>query len=147
VGVDVVTLGLTKCGALLAEAVVLLRPGLADGLPYARKQAMQLASKGRFLGAQVTAMLEDGRWLQLAGHANAMAALLAQRLTGAVELAHPVETNAVFVRVDEHAAAALEGVGALHSWSPGIVRWMTAWDTTADEVVAFATRVRAALER
>ncbi len=144
-GVDVLTLGLTKCGALLAEAVVLLRPGLGEGIPYARKQAMQLVSKGRFLGAQVTALLEDGLWLRLAAHANAMAALLVDRLDGVVELAHPVETNAVFARVDENAATALERAGALHSWSPGVVRWMTAWDTTTEDVEAFATRVRAVL--
>ena len=145
-GVDVLTLGLTKCGALLAEAVVLLRPGLAEGIPYARKQAMQLVSKGRFLGAQVTALLEDGLWLRLAAHANAMAALLADRLAGVVEPTHPVETNAVFARIDGDATAALERVGALHPWSPGVVRWMTAWDTTPDEVEAFAARVRAALD-
>ena len=144
-GVDVVTVGLTKCGGMLAEAVVFLRPGLADDFSYLRKQGTQLVSKMRFIAAQVGALLAGGLWLELAGHANEMATRLAASVEDVAEIAHPVETNAVFVAVDDRSLPAFERVGALHPWSDGVVRWMTAWDTTEAEVDAFAAAVRKAL--
>lgn len=144
-GADVLTLGLTKTGALLAEAVVFLRPGLAGEFAYARKQGMQLVSKMRFVGAQVEALLQGGLWLELAAHANAMARELAEKVDGAIEIAHPVEANAVFARVPLDREDALRAAGALHLWDDGLVRWMTAWDTTPDEVERFANRVRTAV--
>jgi threonine aldolase len=144
-GADVLTLGLTKTGALLAEAVVFLRPGLADEFAYARKQGMQLVSKMRFMGAQVEALLRDGLWLELAAHANAMARELAARVDDVVEIVHPVEANAVFARVPPGRADAIRAAGAHHPWDDGLVRWMTAWDTTRDEVERFAERVRASV--
>ncbi|MGL6279813.1 MAG: threonine aldolase family protein [Gaiella sp.] len=144
-GVDLVTVGLTKTGAMLAEAILFLRPELADGFAFVRKQAMQLAPKLRLVGAQVDALLRDDLWLELAAHANAMARALADRVAGLLEIAHPVEANAVFVRVPDGRRDALADAGALHAWDDGLVRWMTAWDTTLDEVEAFAGRVRAAL--
>ena len=145
-GVDVLSLGFTKTGALLAEAIVFLRPGLAEGFVFARKQGLQLVSKQRFVAAQVLALLEDGLWLRLAAHANAMASLLAERLGGAVALAHPVETNAVFAHVPPGREEALRTAGALILWDTGLTRWMTAWDTTPAEVDAFAARVSAMLQ-
>lgn len=144
-GVDVLTLGLTKTGAMLAEAVVFLRPGLADEFAYARKQGMQLVSKMRFVGAQVGALLQGGLWLELAAHANAMARQLAGSVRDVVEIVHPVEANAVFARVPPGREDALRAAGALHAWDEGLVRWMTAWDTTPSEVGRFADRVRAAV--
>jgi threonine aldolase len=144
-GVDVVTLGLTKTGALLAEAVVFLRPELAEEFAFARKQGMQLVSKMRFVGAQVEALLRGGLWLELAAHANAMARDLAGSVADLVDVVHPVEANAVFVRVPPGREGALRAAGALHAWDDGLVRWMTAWDTTADEVERFADRVRVAV--
>ncbi len=94
VGADVVTVGFTKAGAMLAEAVLFLRPGLAEGFPYGRKQGMQLVSKMRFLSAQVVALLEDDLWLDLARHANAMAQRLAEAVGDHVEIVHPAEANA-----------------------------------------------------
>ena len=81
-GVDLLSLGGTKNGMVLGEAVVFLDPALADGRPYLRKQTLQLASKGRFLAAQFVAMFEGDLWRRNAGHANAMAARLAERLRG-----------------------------------------------------------------
>ncbi len=144
-GADVLTLGLTKTGALLAEAIVFLRPGLAGEFAYARKQGMQLVSKMRFLGAQVEALLRGGLWLELAAHANAMARELAARVDDVVEIVHPVEANAVFARVPPGRSDAIHAAGALHAWDDGLVRWMTAWDTTPDEVERFADRVRATM--
>ncbi len=82
VGVDVLSLGGTKNGMVLGEAVVFLDPALADGAKYLRKQTLQLASKGRFLAAQFVAMFEGDLWRRNAVHANAMAARLAGRLAG-----------------------------------------------------------------
>lgn len=143
--VDVVTVGFTKAGALLAEAVVFLRPGLADEFAYVRKQGMQLPSKMRFLAAQVVALLEGGLWLELAANANAMASRLEAALQDIVEIVHPVQANAVFARVDPGAAPALRAAGAYPPPDGDVVRWMTAWDTTEEEVDRFADAIRAAL--
>ena len=77
-GVDLMTLGLTKDGAMYGETVVFLRPELAARAPFVRKQAGQLSSKARFIAAQVVALLEDDLWLRNAAHANAMAGALAR---------------------------------------------------------------------
>lgn len=145
VGVDVVTVGFTKAGAMLAEAVVFLRPGLAESFAYGRKQGLQMVSKMRFLSAQVVALLEDDLWLDLARNANAMGRRLAEAVGEQVEIVHPVEANAVFVRVEAAAIPALRAAGAYTPWDGDVVRWMTAWDTTPSEVDAFAERVRLAL--
>jgi threonine aldolase len=144
-GADVVTVGLTKTGALLAEAVVFLRPGLADEFAYARKQGMQLVAKQRVVAAQVEALLRGDLWLELAAHANAMAAALADRVADVIDVVHPVETNAVFARMPPGSEDALRAVGALCPWDDGLVRWMTAWDTTEQEIEVFAREVQRAL--
>lgn len=144
-GVDVVTVGLTKTGALLAEAVVFLRPGLADEFAYVRKQGMQLVAKQRVVAAQVEALLRGDLWLELATHANAMARALAEGIFDVIDVVHPVEANAVFVRVPPGYEDALRTIGALHPWDDGLVRWMTAWDTTPEEVESFAGEVQRAL--
>jgi threonine aldolase len=130
---------------MLAEAVLFLRPGLAEGFPYGRKQGMQLVSKMRFLSAQVVALLEDDLWLDLARHANAMGQRLAEAVGDHVEIVHPAEANAVFARVEDAAIPLLRAAGAYTPWDADVVRWMTSWDTTPDEVDAFAESVRLAL--
>ncbi|MEZ5330729.1 MAG: aminotransferase class V-fold PLP-dependent enzyme [Thermoanaerobaculia bacterium] len=149
VGADVVSFGGTKNGLLGAEAVLFLRPGLAHDAPRVRKQAMQLASKMRFLAVQIEALLTDDLWLRNAGRANAMAARLADRLAGVptLDLAQPVETNAVFLRVAPDRLAALCAGTGLAVWDPesSIVRCVASFDTTQEEVDAFAERVRTAL--
>ena len=145
-GVDLVSFGGTKNGLLLGEAVVFLRPGLAESFPFIRKQGMQLASKMRFLSAQLGALLDDDLWLRNASHANSMALLLAERLgeVPGVELAHPVEANGVFARVPAGAIEQLEfGPGGDRNfwvWDAGerVVRLMCSWDTTEDDVREFA---------
>ena len=108
--VDVVSFGGTKCGALGAEAIVVYREGLADSLAFQRKQAMQLASKLRFVGAQLVALLEDDLWRELASTANAMARRMSDGLgRHGVEVALPVDTNAVFVRLSRQAAPSSPG--------------------------------------
>ncbi len=97
-GVDILSLGGTKCGAMLAEAVVVLSPERVHGTTFLRKQSMQLASKMRFVSAQLLALFEGDLWRRNAEHANAMARRLADGVAGieGLELPHEVEANAVF---------------------------------------------------
>ncbi len=149
VGVDVLSFGGTKNGLLGGEAVVFLNPQLADGFEFLRKQTLQLASKMRFLAAQFDALLTDDLWLRCARQANAMASRLAQAVGAirGVEITRPVQTNVVFARIDREATAALQEQFAFYVWDEhtGEVRWMCSWDTTAEDVAAFADAVREAL--
>jgi threonine aldolase len=150
-GVDVLSFGGTKNGLLGAEAVVLLSEELGDGFPYLRKQSLHLASKMRFLAAQFEALLRDDLWLELAGHANAMAASLSEavgRIPG-VTLTHPVQSNAVFVRLTRRAIPPLLERYQFYVWDErrDEVRWMCAWDTTEEDVAALAESVATILGR
>jgi threonine aldolase len=148
-GVDVMSLGLTKNGALGVEAVVVLRPELHGVAPFARKQSMQLASKMRYLSAQVVALLEGDLWRRNAAHANAMAQRLAAGVAGApgLRLSHPVEANAVFAELPGAAVGPLQQVAPFLEWDPARhqVRWMCAWDTPPEDVDAFAAAVHEVL--
>lgn len=143
-GVDVLSFGLTKNGGMGAEVVCFLDPALAEGFRFVRKQSMQLASKMRYLSAQVEALLTDGLWLTLAGHANAMAARLAAgaaKVPG-VRLARLPEANAIFAHLPDAAIRTLQARHQFYVWKPGTdgtseVRWMCSWDTTEGEVDAF----------
>jgi threonine aldolase len=148
-GVDLLTFGATKNGVLGAEAVVFLTPGLDDGFLYLRKQSMQLASKGRFLAAQLIALLEGDLWHRAAANANAMAQRLSEgaaQLPG-VTLTQRVQANGVFATLPPGAAAAVMEDWPFYVWDEhtGEVRWMCSWDTTAAEVDAFLAALRAAL--
>jgi threonine aldolase len=144
-GVDVLSFGGTKNGLLAAEAVVLLSDELGDGFAYLRKQSLHLPSKMRFLAAQLEALLRDDLWLELAGHANAMAAKLADALGGVpgVTLTHPVQSNAVFARLPRHAIGPLLERFQFYVWDErgDEVRWMCSWDTSEDDVAALAQSV------
>jgi threonine aldolase len=142
VGVDVLSLGGTKNGLVLGEAVVFLDPALAAGAKYLRKQTLQLASKGRFLAAQFIAMFEDDLWRRNAAHANAMAARLAERLQKipAVTITQRVQANGVFAVMPRQAADAVRARWPFYTWdeTKREERLMCSWDTTAEEVDAFA---------
>jgi threonine aldolase len=145
VGVDAVSFGATKNGLLLGEAVVFLRPGLDEGFAYLRKQTLQLASKGRFLGAQFVALLEGDLWRRSAAHANAMAARLAAAIIDVpgVRVTQPVQANGVFAVIPRSATTELQRDWRFYTWDEdtGEVRWMCAWDTTGEEVDAFAAAI------
>jgi threonine aldolase len=147
-GVDVVSFGGTKNGLLLGEAVVFLRPGLDEGFAYLRKQTLQLASKGRFLAAQFVALLQDGLWLRSAAHANAMAQRLAAGVADVedVRITQPVQANGVFAVLPPGVATAVQRDWRFYEWDAqsGEVRWMCSWDTTPEEVDAFAAAIAAA---
>ncbi|MSO81172.1 MAG: low specificity L-threonine aldolase [Alphaproteobacteria bacterium] len=144
-GIDVLSLGATKGGALAAEAVVLFKPELAEEAGFRRKRAGHLWSKSRFLAAQLEGWLADGAWLALARHANACAARLAtvlENLPG-VMLLHPCEANEVFAELPASLAASLGEAG--HVFYPfgaadagrSAIRLVTAWSTTTAEVEDF----------
>lgn len=147
-GVDVLSFGATKNGAMNADAVVTLRPGLPDAFPFIRKQGMQLASKMRFMSAQLLALFEDDLWLHNARHSNAMAQRLAAGLTElpSVRLAHPVQSNGVFAVLSPEHAEKLHGRWSFHDWdadpSATVVRWMTAFDTSEADVDTFLADIR-----
>jgi threonine aldolase len=149
VGVDAVSFGGTKNGAMGAEAVVLLRDDVADGFRYRRKQAMQLGSKMRYISAQLEALLTGDLWRRNAEHANAMARRLADGVRGArgLRITQPVEANVVFATLDPAATERLQQDWPFYVWdeATGEVRWMASWDTDPDDVDAFAEAVRAAL--
>jgi threonine aldolase len=149
-GVDALSFGGTKNGLLAGDAVVLLRPYLADGFKYVRKQSLQLASKMRFISAQFCALLEGDLWRRNAEHANAMARRLGEALEGidGVTLAQPVQANGVFANLPREAIEEfLDGADPLHTpfyvWdeATGTVRLMCTWDTDAADVDAFADRL------
>ena len=155
-GVDVISLGGTKNGALGAEAIVVLRTEASEGLRYLRKLNMQLGSKQRFASAQLIALFEGELWRDSASHANAMAtrlraALVDAAATGRLSFTQATESNAVFARLPFAAAEALRARFGFYDWAGPFtdgtveVRWMCSWDTTTDDVDAFAEAITTAL--
>ena len=153
-GADVLSLGATKNGGLVGDAVVFLDPGLAESFELIRKQGMQLASKMRFLSAQFDALFGEGDlWRRNAEHANAMAARLAAGVEGidGLEVVHPVEANGVFAQLPRPAIDALlrdlPGEHPFYVWDEDadIVRWMCSWDTTESDVDALIAAAAAAV--
>ena len=145
-GVDLVSFGLTKNGAMAAESVIVLNGDRVQGVDFLRKTSMQLASKMRFLSAQFVAMLTDDLWLRSAGHANAMASRLHDGVgdLSGVTITQSVDANAVFVLLPEQVASRLQERFHFYTWdqSTGEVRWMCAWDTTESDVDDFVAAVR-----
>jgi threonine aldolase len=156
-GVDVLSFGATKGGALAAEAVIFFDPAHAAGMQERRKRGGHLLSKHRFLAAQVEAYLADDLWLDLARHANRMADRLVERLGAAgIKPVWPVEANEVFVPLGAEADRCLKAAGAsYYPWTsaslpaglviaPGVtvVRLVTSFSTTEAEVDRFAALAR-----
>ena len=126
-GVDALSFGFVKNGGLSAEALIFFKPELADETLYRRKRAGHLFSKGRYLAAQLLAMLEGGLWLDNARAANRGAALLAR--AAGDRLVHPVQANEVFLRVTADEAARLRALGFdFYDWGPGEARLVISWD-------------------
>ena len=149
-GVDVVTFGGTKNGMMYGEAVVFLDPALAAGAQYLRKQVTQLPSKMRYVAAQFSVCLQDGLWLRTAAHSNAMAARLYEALADIQSLAIDApEANSLYPTLAPAEAAALQAWAYFYPWDAASnrYRWMTAWDTTPEDVDRFAAGVRSAAGR
>lgn len=150
-GVDALSLGFTKNGAVAAEAVVFFDPARAADFAFRRKKAGHLISKMRFASAQIEAMLEGNLWLKLAGHANAAAQRLADGLKPlpGFTIAAPVEANEVFVKLPSEAAMkALESADAkFYLWEPitdgrPLIRLVCSFATTGAEIEAFLKHCR-----
>jgi len=147
---DVLSFGGTKNGAIGAEALLVMHPGLAVDVPYLRKQQTQLTSKMRFVAAQFGALLQDGLWRSNAARANAMARRLAEGASAVygVEIVYPVQANAVFARLRPRHIEALQRDWFFHVWDEreSVVRWMTAFDTAEADVDAFLADIRQAAD-
>lgn len=142
-GVDVMSFGGTKNGALLAEAVIFFKPELAQDFERIRKRAGQLASKQRFISAQLLAMFDTELWIKNATHANTMAARLGQGLLNVPEVAilNSIEANIVFVRMALNVANALLEKGHyFNDWpvlGDNVYRLVTSFNTNPAEIDAF----------
>jgi threonine aldolase len=156
-GVDVLSFGATKGGALAAEAVIFFDPAKAEGMAQRRKRAGHLISKHRFLAAQFDAFLADDTWLTLAGHANRMADRLASRLAMAgIDPVWPVDANEVFVVLPRTIDDRLRAAGAqYYPWESRalpkgmsvaedavLIRLVTSFMTSGADVDRFADIVR-----
>jgi threonine aldolase len=150
VGVDVLSFGGTKNGALGAEAVVFFDPKLGHDFLYLRKQGMQLASKMRFISAQFDALFTGDLWLKSAQHANRMARLLEKELRKIpqVKIVYKVEANGVFARIPRRAIARILKRYFFYVWNEqqSMVRWMCSFDTTEQDVKEFARFVAEAVK-
>jgi len=137
---DTLAFGCVKNGGMNAEALVLFDPEQADLVRWRRKRAGHLSSKGRFMAAQVQALVEGGLWLDNARHSNAMAALVA---AGAGErLLHPVQSNELFIRMNgpERDALRRQGFG-FYDWDDVCIRVVAAWDTLPDHAEALGKAI------
>ena len=145
-GVDVVSFGGTKAGLVGGEAVVFLDPALARRAPFVRKMVNQLPSKMRFVAAQFNALLHDDLWIRGARHANEMATRLYEATSSipGVHFDHAPQVNSLFPVLPGESIAPLCDWCFFWDWDVGRsqVRWMTAWDTTQDDVDRFAAGVR-----
>lgn len=151
VGVDVLSFGGTKNGAMLGEAIVVLEPEASQGLTYLRKLDMQLSSKMRFVSAQLVALLEGDLWLRNASHSNAMA----QRLRAGVEagladgsirgvaFTQLTQANGVFATLPDGVADRLRASFRFYDWdaAKNEVRWMCAFDTSENDIDAFLAAI------
>ena len=145
IGVDVVSFGGTKNGAMGAEAVIVFDDELANRVPFIRKTSMQLASKMRFVSAQLEALLTDDLWLRNATHSNAMAKRLEATVSAipGVVITQRVDANAVFAILPPEVTERLQKSYRFYTWNAatGEVRWMCAWDTTEEDVDAFVAAI------
>jgi threonine aldolase len=144
-GVDALSFGFVKNGGLNAEALIVFKTELADEIAVRRKRAGHLLSKGRTLGAQLLALLEDDLWLDNARAANAAAQALARAVPD--RLGYPVEANELFLNVTADEAAQLRAQGFdFYDWGPGEIRLVTSWNSNAEAVEQLAAAL-AALKR
>lgn len=141
-GVDALSFGFTKNGAMMAEAIVFFGGSGGAGVRELKKRGGHLLSKGRFVAAQIRAMLANDLWLANARAANAGAAKLAAACGG--RLMHPVEANELFVRLTAEEAAKLRGAGFdFYDWGEGAARLVVSWDQDAEAVAPLAAAIGA----
>ncbi|KQZ73117.1 threonine aldolase [Sphingopyxis sp. Root214] len=141
-GVDALSFGFTKNGAMMAEAIVFFGGSGGPGVRELKKRGGHLLSKGRFVAAQIRAMLANDLWLANARAANAGAAKLAAAC--GERLMHPVEANELFVRLTAEEAAKLRAAGFdFYDWGEGAARLVVSWDQDAEAVAPLAAAIGA----
>ena len=136
-GVDILSFGGTKNGMAYGEAIVVFNEELVSAAEFIQKQSAQLPSKMRYIAAQFSAMFKDDLWLKHASHANEMAQLLAEGISGirGVEITQSTEVNAVFAKLPKEAIATLQEWSYFYDWEKeNEVRWMTSYLTTVEDV-------------
>jgi threonine aldolase len=145
-GVDILSVGGTKAGLMIGEAIVFLNPALSKDLKYRQKQSMQLASKMRFISVQFYKLLKDKLWKPSASHANAMAVLLEKGLSAIpqVQITRNVETNAVFAIMPPEWIEEMQKLMFFYRWkeATGEVRLMCSFDTKEVEIDKFLSRLK-----
>ena len=141
-GVDALSFGFVKNGGMSAECLVFFKPELAAATLYRRKRAGLLFSKGRYLAAQILALLDNDLWRDNARAANAGATLLAD--AAGERLVYPVEANEIFLRASPEEAAGLRALGFdFYDWAPGEIRLVTSWDQQAAAIKPLADAIAA----
>jgi threonine aldolase len=140
-GVDILSFGGTKNGLMGGEAICFLRPGLTADFKYIRKQGMQLASKMRFISAQYIAYFQNDLWKKCATNANAMAAILVEKLKGVpeVKITQEVQSNGVFVIMPKEVAEKVREHYFFYPWDEKRSEWrlMCSWDTRVEDIEEF----------
>ncbi|GAB5489077.1 MAG: low specificity L-threonine aldolase [Parasphingorhabdus sp.] len=141
-GVDALSFGFVKNGGMSAEALVFFDKDLAADTHYLRKRAGHLQSKGRYLAAQILAMLEDDLWLGNAKAANAGAQVLAEAAQD--RLLHPVQANEIFIKLAAEEAKQLRDAGFdFYDWGEGQARLVTSWNQSAEDIRPLADAIAA----
>jgi threonine aldolase len=141
-GVDILSFGCVKNGGMSAEALLFFNRDLAKGFAERRKRAGHLFSKGRFLAAQLLALLEGDLWLANAAAANSAATIIGN--AAGSRLLHPVEANEIFLRMTPEEAASVRAKGFdFYDWAEGEVRLVTSWQHIAEDVIPLADAIAA----
>ena len=145
-GVDVLSLGLTKNGAMNAEAIIFFNKKLSENFKYYRKQGMQLASKMRFMSVQFETLLSNDLWKKNAEHANKMATTLAEKVVEfpQIQITQEVQANGVFAIVPSEIISKLQEQFFFYMWDEdkSEVRWMTSFDTQLEDIEKFVLLLR-----
>lgn len=144
-GFDVISLGLSKTGGMVSEAVITANPLVKEKLMYGRKASTQLMSKLRYMAAQFNALLENDLWLENAHHANEMAGYMFTKLEGLpkIEILRRPEANAVFVKIDSERIEQIADELGFYIWDreSKLVRFMTSWSSTTFGVDTFVNEL------
>ncbi len=141
-GVDVLSFGFVKNGGMGAEALIFFDKSLARETHYRRKRAGHLQSKGRYLAAQILAMLDDDLWLANAHAANNGAQIIAEAASD--RLLYPVEANEIFITLSASEAESLRGAGFdFYDWGEGQARLVTSWNQSAEDIRPLAEAIKA----
>ncbi|SHH40535.1 threonine aldolase family protein [Tepidibacter thalassicus] len=145
-GVDLLSFGGTKNGMMYGEAIISFNPKLSENLKYLRKQGMNVISKMRYISAQFLAFFENELWKENAKNSNAMAKLLATELQTIpdIKLLSPIESNIIFARIPEKWIKPLQSKYYFYKSEDesNLVRWVTSYDTTKEEILDFVNQIK-----